>query len=736
MAEVAGLVVGVAGLVGLVGAFKSVVELFHNFVDSRDLGRDYEILDVKLDIEKTILLQWAEYVRLLRSDYDRRLDDAGIRKAVEQILACIRLLLSDETKLKQLYGLSDNEKKHDHSATEAIHNPTVSNHRMERFVQEFQALKLRLDLRNDKLSLPKKVRWAIHDKQKFEILVKEVAHFTTKLNELIPTYRSQAVIQTVTDEDIAAITQLRKLKLVLDASTGQRNAFAESTERHIIQACQNQILRLLWFRKINDREESISPAHARTFHWALKRPTSEVPWDDFSSWLRHDSGIYWISGKAGSGKSTLMKYLFYHPKTRDLLTTWAGNTSCSLIRHYFWSLGSDEQKSQEGLTQALLYQILSSNRTLIEEALPTMWTQLRSTESEVVGLPSIAESRYAFRTIASASSKLSKFCIFIDGIDEFEGDHVDGITIIKELAVHSHIKIIASSRPIPDCITSFEGLPMLQLHHLTLPDITLYVHDVLGKHKYMHRLVSRHSEEAMGLMQDVIAKSSGVFLWVILACRSLLSGFSDYDQIQELRSRVDELPPQLEEMFKLMLMKINKRHRLQGARFLRLCYTMQQYHRNPRCNPRWYEIDSIDLACREVYSLSQLEAVYTLTGSQKRLLCEELAGRLRSRCGGLLELSRKKDPVLYQEGDTLEHHNLVNSVVMFMHRSVFEFLSGDDIWTMECLQTPDDFEAFSELSLLGLYSTLLEASSPGSKCFILGGATYSGTESKKKNGRN
>jgi len=34
--------------------------------------------------------------------------------------------------------------------------------------------------------------------------------------------------------------------------------------------------------------------------------------------------LYWINGKAGSDKSTLMKYLIMHDKTKSALEKWAG----------------------------------------------------------------------------------------------------------------------------------------------------------------------------------------------------------------------------------------------------------------------------------------------------------------------------------------------------------------------------------------------------------------------------
>lgn len=38
-------------------------------------------------------------------------------------------------------------------------------------------------------------------------------------------------------------------------------------------------------------------------------------WNDFVAWLEEGDGLYWIAGKAGSGKSTLMKYIASHPST-------------------------------------------------------------------------------------------------------------------------------------------------------------------------------------------------------------------------------------------------------------------------------------------------------------------------------------------------------------------------------------------------------------------------------------
>jgi len=77
---------------------------------------------------------------------------------------------------------------------------------------------------------------------------------------------------------------------------------------------------------------------------------------DFGEWLSTDmdDSIYWISGKAGSGKSSLMKLIANHPDARKLLKTWATPRRCLMITHYFWTAGTYEQKGLLGMLRSIL----------------------------------------------------------------------------------------------------------------------------------------------------------------------------------------------------------------------------------------------------------------------------------------------------------------------------------------------------------------------------------------------
>jgi len=653
MAEVAGLVLGVAGLAGLIGLFRDTVDLFTLFADAHHVGRDYEILDTKLDIEKMLLLKWADRVRLLRPDHDERLDDEETQALVGRILDCIAQLLSDTKELRDRYGLIESVEAAEEvappvhqtrpgislppgdPAVDVVPSPEtrptrISQFRWRRFLEEFE--RLRGNARHRTIPIRTRARWVIRDKQRFDDLIQQLGHFISKINELLPVTnnscgRSDADPAT---EDVESLTDLRSLKLVRKAATDLPD-LEHSAKMMIDKKCRSLILDSLWFRTIDERRQYVEEAHFKTLSWALDPPDgSEMPWDDLPEWLRSGSGIYWVSGKAGSGKSTLMKHLLSQPRLREHLSAWSVGHRLSVFHFFFTDLGSPEQKTQQGLLRTLLFQILTAHQHLIPLALPGIWRELQNGRGETACLPSPAEAKAAFDTISDNCHATCRFLVMIDGLDEFSGDLQQGIAFIKSLASNEYIKVIISSRPIPTCVAAFGGSPSLRLQDLNRSDIEAYIRDVIEGDPNTQRYIRRDPEQTTTLIQDIINKSAGVFLWVVLVGRVLQRGFADYDRLSELRQRVDELPRELEDMFQHMLSKIEVRYREQGARLLRLLY-----ERQATMVDRSMLALGLALVCDYHLNPPHLDR---LNLDERQDLCDELEGRLRSRCGGLLEL--------------------------------------------------------------------------------------------------
>jgi hypothetical protein len=90
----------------------------------------------------------------------------------------------------------------------------------------------------------------------------------------------------------------------------------------------------------------------------------------FLTWLRSGDGIYHISGKAGSGKFTLVKFLCQNPRLIRELEQWAGNKKLVFASFFFWASGDKLQRSLEGLYRSLLFEILNQCPELIDKVLP------------------------------------------------------------------------------------------------------------------------------------------------------------------------------------------------------------------------------------------------------------------------------------------------------------------------------------------------------------------------------
>jgi len=127
----------------------------------------------------------------------------------------------------------------------------------------------------------------------------------------------------------------------------------------------------LRFPTIRHREEAICAAHQRTFSWIFGSCQQETantrPWSNFVEWLSEDGGIYWINGKAGSGKSTLMKYIWNHWNTLKHLQSWASGTKLQAACFYLFNGGNEDQRSHTGLLRSLLHGILSQRTDLIRQ---------------------------------------------------------------------------------------------------------------------------------------------------------------------------------------------------------------------------------------------------------------------------------------------------------------------------------------------------------------------------------
>jgi hypothetical protein len=68
--------------------------------------------------------------------------------------------------------------------------------------------------------------------------------------------------------------------------------------------------------------------------------------------------------------------------------------------------------------------------------------------------------------------------------------------------------------------------------------INVYVEGSLGANRHMQDFLESHPQQAKQILSDLVDKAEGVFLWVVLACRSLLAGLAEGDYVHEFTNEV------------------------------------------------------------------------------------------------------------------------------------------------------------------------------------------------------
>jgi hypothetical protein len=551
---------------------------------------------------------------------------------------------------------------------------------------------------------------------KFQWVQHKIEDFASKLDQLRSALTLAAIValrtssHTDTEEIHVELTRLHKEV----QAQGSDNAELHKTMQrllHIIQGqtgprldqIQTQILKclteinslqekyieprgraiLLWlsFRQMSWRYEAVPLAYQKTFEWIFEDQTSATNWTDFVAHLAGEDVVepYFINGKAGSGKSTLMKFIVGHSKTMNALRQWARKGELLVVNFFFWNLGTTLQKTHVGMLRSLLHDILEKYPELIPAVFPSIYQNWKASEADIE--PSYVEVKRAFKLLIEKSSSFLQLCLFIDGIDELEGDHKDVSRFLYSLASPG-VKLVVSSRPINASLHVFSGCPFLKLQDLTRRDMDIFVEGELSSHKSMIELSNHYPQEAKELVAGLVNKAEGVFLWVTLVVRLLVDGLEEGDDIEDLRRIFESLPKDLRDLYRHMMSRMTPEYRTQGAEIF------QMFHMwNLSIEGESLPVIIIHFAMQNPSKAFNIP-VAPLDFERYSQLNRNAAARIRSRCCGLLEVQKvwfdQRSPRPRTEiSDTIyvSHSNGHSWNIHYLHRTVAEFLLSVDVWS-------------------------------------------------------
>jgi hypothetical protein len=513
------------------------------------------------------------------------------------------------------------------------------------------------------------------------------ANVEEKMQELCSQIRENTVVTKSHGNDI-----LRAVEKWLETQEKAKN--------------QRECLQALYFPQIQNRWNEVKDAHAKTFDWIFgdAEPAPNLPLDlrqvqspEFKQWLHSqdsNDNIFWISGKPGSGKSTLMKYLIREERLREHLGGWIGNKRLIVADCFFWKYGSRLQRSLVGLLRSLLYYILKQCPELVSTAFPNPeWVcggpaYEFPLETLVHALKDITESL--------GNSELRLF-VMVDGLDEFDDkedrgpsihDQRELVDLLRVFCGKDAIKLCVSSRPLPLFRQEFgrNESRCICMQDLTASDIFMYTEEELEKNPTIQHLILGGQGYAK-FTYDIVQAAQGVFLWVRLAVRSLLQGISNEDSITTLEARLRVLPQELEDLYLHILDSIEPIYQSSSA-------LMLLTHVCPGPNISRYIPLIHNYMDEEKYRLSMQTEKFEL--SQLTNIQDSLRARINVHCGGLLEHTKPSG--------TRPYHGKRVVSIGWGEGALDRFLTGG---IESCHKSTSDFLAKSEIKHLLLVKAKL-----------------------------
>ena len=355
------------------------------------------------------------------------------------------------------------------------------------------------------------------------------------------------------------------------------------------------------------RYHAIDPPLAGTCQWIYDQP-------DFKAWRdpKPDEGLdkrlLWLKAKAGAGKSTLMKAIYER----------FGEHASSYSLYYFFNARSPEKELDNsfcGMLRSLLWRLLAYDLSLLS-ATPEIG-QFKLQNPKIAKVWHLNEMKALFsRCLEKVQCKVIH--IYIDALDECPEDQARAaIWFFEDIAERiGDVRLLVSSRHCP--FISHKGLE-IDMEYLNDPDIWKYIET------YLPPMIDGESSERL---RNLIRKrSSGIFLWTVLAVNQVIKANDKSLTYMDIESLVEKIPLGLKLMIEDMLRKIDPVHQSKACLIF-----------------NWVLLASNPLGPREVFAMTRFDPQNPAANDARHWPCTSVERVIRTFSGGLLEVQPKMGP--------------------------------------------------------------------------------------------
>ena len=414
----------------------------------------------------------------------------------------------------------------------------------------------------------------------------------------------------------------------------------------------------------------VQHAHQQTFQWVFDPSVVS-----FNNWLRStepdDSPMYWIQGKPGSGKSTLMKYALNNDQLLQSLPAKDGS-KWIIAAFFFHDRGSEIQKSLVGMFQQILGSILRQAPDLSRFALYHYRDLMKAqrTERPTWVLESLEA---AMLSILGQGDVPVRIFLMLDALDEHHGDNDVLVTLLKSMVdnvAHGSVwlKLCLASRSWTVFQQHFRKCPGFAIHDHTQRDIRTYIEARLDVDE---DALQREDGQIykVRLIDHVAEKAFGVFIWVRLVMDVISKGARDGTPYPVLEEMASQMPQELEELYADTLRRVESDYSVEAYRMLQitLCSLF------PLSIEDFVHVNFLNTDRPNHHTGRSKASQDAILGSSALL-----RNWIASRSGGLLEVShRPSDEDDLQASDPESKSDparIPKSTVQFIHQTVKDYI--------------------------------------------------------------
>ncbi|KAL6792772.1 hypothetical protein J3E68DRAFT_407377 [Trichoderma sp. SZMC 28012] len=348
-----------------------------------------------------------------------------------------------------------------------------------------------------------------------------------------------------------------------------------------------ECLESLRFAAIHLRRDKVASADEGTNDWIFAH-------DAYKEFQREDSGVLWIEGKAGSGKSVLAKFLLQ--KLQSLPNPNRAADLKDIVVDWFYSRRDGEiMMAHSSMLRSIVYKVFKDSQETFD-CCKAYYQERQLQPDGSSGEWSLDDLQCILKSIVSSSMPI--ICI-LDGLDEstanekFQRTRETILRNLVELALipGSRIKFIMLSRPAPDIVMRFNSYvestaPSKKCHKIILQHenrqtiLRIIDNGLVAIKKVMESLDSwdednSSNEDPMpldeifeevpldamnGIRTHLANNAKGVILWVTLIIDQLMQHCRTGGiTLEELEKLLHSLPHDLMEYYEYMVNELEQK---------------------------------------------------------------------------------------------------------------------------------------------------------------------------------